>query len=153
MKSNSTIPLTISSSLNAIAIIVLQHAPRCRHCACRQSAEARRDGELQYRRPRTGVGRSRLGALLRGRTFGRGHPHKKLAKYNTAEKIQCIRKVRTGGSASYVELLSCLEIMRDVKEIREAEQLVPTEQPAALAADRRHREEVAPGTSIAGLIY
>ena len=40
------------------------------------------------------------------------------SKYNAADKTQCIGNVRTGGPPSYVELLSCLEIMRDSKEIR-----------------------------------
>jgi hypothetical protein len=43
------------------------------------------------------------------------------SKYSAADKTQCIGNVRTGGPASYVELLSCLEIMRDAKSIREGE--------------------------------
>jgi hypothetical protein len=39
--------------------------------------------------------------------------------------------VKTGGPASYVELLSCLEIMRDAKEIREADPLAPAERSSA----------------------
>jgi hypothetical protein len=31
------------------------------------------------------------------------------SKYNTVDKTQCIGTVKTGGPASYVELLSCLE--------------------------------------------
>ena len=49
------------------------------------------------------------------------------SKYNAADKIQCVGNVMTGGPASYVELLSCLEIMRDAKAIREGESLA---QPA-----------------------
>jgi len=44
-------------------------------------------------------------------------------KYNAADKVQCVGNVRTGGPASYVELLSCLEIMRDAKAIRESDPL------------------------------
>src|SRR5215467_4770447 len=43
------------------------------------------------------------------------------SKYNAADKTQCIGNVKTGGPASYVELLSCLEIMRDAKAVREGE--------------------------------
>jgi hypothetical protein len=43
------------------------------------------------------------------------------SKYNGADKTQCIGNVKTGGPASYVELLSCLEIMRDAKSIRETD--------------------------------
>jgi hypothetical protein len=39
--------------------------------------------------------------------------------FNAADKVQCVGSVRTGGPASYVELLSCLEVMRDAKKYRE----------------------------------
>jgi hypothetical protein len=52
------------------------------------------------------------------------------SKYSATDKSQCIGNVKTGGPASYVELLSCLEVMRDAKEIREADELAPA-QPAA----------------------
>jgi hypothetical protein len=58
-------------------------------------------------------------------------------KYNAADKTQCIGNVKTGGPASYVELLSCLEIMRDAKAIREGDPLTPSNQPAGLPRRRR----------------
>jgi hypothetical protein len=52
--------------------------------------------------------------------------------FNAADKIQCVGNVRTGGPASYVELLSCLEVMRDAKKYREGgDPLAPPERPAA----------------------
>ena len=45
------------------------------------------------------------------------------SKYNAADKTQCIGNVKTGGPPSYVELLSCLEIMRDSKAIRSGDLL------------------------------
>lgn len=51
------------------------------------------------------------------------------SKYNATDKTQCIGNVKTGGPASYVELLSCLEIMRDAKEIREGDPLIRANQP------------------------
>jgi hypothetical protein len=59
------------------------------------------------------------------------------SKYNAADKTQCIGNVRTGGPASYVELLSCLEIMRDAKAIRKGDPLAQAEQPAPPARRRR----------------
>jgi hypothetical protein len=53
------------------------------------------------------------------------------SKYSAPDKTQCIGNVKTGGPASYVELLSCLEVMRDAKEIREADQLAPADRPSA----------------------
>ena len=35
------------------------------------------------------------------------------SKYNAADKTQCIATVHMGGPPSYVELLSCIEVLRD----------------------------------------
>jgi hypothetical protein len=43
---------------------------------------------------------------------------KNWSKYAGDNKTQCIGNVSTGGPASYVELLSCLEIMRDARAIQ-----------------------------------
>ena len=45
------------------------------------------------------------------------------SKYSAADKSQCVGMAQTGGPASYVELLSCLEIMRDARNIRNADPL------------------------------
>jgi hypothetical protein len=37
------------------------------------------------------------------------------SKYASADKTDCVGMNRTGGSASYVELLTCLETLRDAK--------------------------------------
>jgi hypothetical protein len=39
--------------------------------------------------------------------------------FSAADKTLCIGNVKTGGPASYVELLSCLEVMRDATKFRE----------------------------------
>jgi hypothetical protein len=39
--------------------------------------------------------------------------------FNADHKTQCVGNVKTGGPPSYVELLSCLEVMRDAKKFRE----------------------------------
>ena len=54
---------------------------------------------------------------------------KNWSKYNTADKTQCVGTVTTGGPPSYVELLSCLEIMRDAKDIREGNALEQPDRP------------------------
>jgi hypothetical protein len=59
------------------------------------------------------------------------------SKYNAADKTQCVGNVKTGGPASYVELLSCLEIMRDAKAIREGEALAPSNPPSGSPRRRR----------------
>jgi hypothetical protein len=59
------------------------------------------------------------------------------SKYNAADKTQCVGNVKTGGPASYVELLSCLEIMRDAKAIRQGEVAAPSDRPSGLMRRRR----------------
>jgi hypothetical protein len=60
--------------------------------------------------------------------------------YVAADRTQCIGHVTTGGPASYVELLSCLEMMRDVRKIHEAEQGAQEEKPAAPAPAKHRRK-------------
>jgi hypothetical protein len=59
------------------------------------------------------------------------------SKYNADDKTQCVGTVKTGGPASYVELLSCLEIMRDAKEFREGDSLERPDQPVQSKPRRR----------------
>jgi len=40
------------------------------------------------------------------------------SKYSPTDKTQCIGMVNTGGPPSYVELLACLDIMKDSRESR-----------------------------------
>jgi hypothetical protein len=44
-------------------------------------------------------------------------------KYASNDKSLCMGMVSTGGPASYVELLSCLEVNRDAREIQNADPL------------------------------
>jgi hypothetical protein len=48
---------------------------------------------------------------------------KNWSKYPSLDKTQCVGMNQQGGPPSYVELLSCLEIMRDAKQIRETDTL------------------------------
>ena len=45
------------------------------------------------------------------------------SKYAASDKSDCLGMVTTGGPASYVELLSCVEILRDARNIRNADVL------------------------------
>jgi len=65
-----------------------------------------------------------------GRANGRGCSRAKLVEVRSADKTQCVGNVKTGGPASYVELLSCLEIMRDAKAIRQGDVLAPSDRPS-----------------------
>jgi hypothetical protein len=43
------------------------------------------------------------------------------SKYSPTDKAQCVGMVNTGGPPSYVELLACLDIMKDSTEIHKSE--------------------------------
>jgi hypothetical protein len=57
------------------------------------------------------------------------------SKYKANDTTRCVGIVTTGGPPSYVELLSCLEAMRDAKEFREGDSLISSEEPT----DRRDK--------------
>jgi hypothetical protein len=46
---------------------------------------------------------------------------KSWSQYSSTDKTDCVGMVKTGGPASYVELLSCLEMMKDVAAIHKSE--------------------------------
>ena len=82
------------------------------------------------------AGRDKEACLIDERT-AEGVLSQNWSKYDAADKTQCVGNVKTGGPASYVELLSCLEIMRDAKAIRQGDLLAPSDQPSGLMRRRR----------------
>jgi hypothetical protein len=63
------------------------------------------------------------------------------SKYAASDKSDCVGMVKTGGPASYVELLSCVEILRDARNIRNADAL---ESDNASVSTRRGRDNARP---------
>ena len=63
------------------------------------------------------------------------------SKYVASDKSDCLGMVTTGGPASYVELLSCVEILRDARNIRNADAL---ESDNASVSTRRGRDNGQP---------
>ena len=61
------------------------------------------------------------------------------SKYSADDKSQCIGTVKTGGPASYVELLSCIEVLRDAKQLGEEDPLARSDQPVDAAQSTRPR--------------
>jgi hypothetical protein len=56
--------------------------------------------------------------------------------FSASDKSHCLSMVSTGGSPSYVELLSCLEMSRDAKKIAQGRR---DEQPEPPPPRRRRR--------------
>jgi hypothetical protein len=65
------------------------------------------------------------------------------SKYAASDKSECIGMVTTGGPASYVELLSCVEILRDARNIRNADALEADDSAISRFRRRTPRERVA----------
>jgi hypothetical protein len=55
------------------------------------------------------------------------------SKYSADDKNQCVGTVKTGGPSSYVELLSCIEVLQDAKQIREGDPLMRSDRPVESA--------------------
>jgi hypothetical protein len=55
------------------------------------------------------------------------------SKYAADDKNQCVGTVQTGGPSSYVELLSCIEVLQDAKQIREGDPLMRSDRPVESA--------------------
>ena len=75
------------------------------------------------------VGRS-VENCMAGEDTARKDLEKEWAKVPAAERTQCIGTVAVGGSPSYVELLTCLEMMRDSRKHQEDERAAKTRKPA-----------------------
>jgi hypothetical protein len=70
------------------------------------------------------------------------------SKYSADDKTMCVGMENAGGPASYVELLSCLEIMRDARNIRNSDPLESDYSPdtrRALGMSMRKRGRLKPG--------
>ena len=61
------------------------------------------------------------------------------SKYAASDKNDCVGMVTTGGPPSYVELLSCVEILRDARNIRNGDALESDDQPASTRRVRQGR--------------
>jgi hypothetical protein len=77
-------------------------------------------------------------ACLADETTAQGTLTQNWSKYSASDKTQCVGMAKTGGPASYVELLSCLEIMRDSRNIRNGDAL-ETDDPT-ISTRRRGRK-------------
>ena len=79
-------------------------------------------------------------ACLADETTAQDTLNQNWSKYAATDKNECVGMVTTGGPPSYVELLSCVEILRDARNIRNADPLESDDQPVHTRRVRRgHR--------------
>ncbi len=107
------------SAVRADAVPVLQVGPSC-EAAGRGSVVLGRNKE----------------ACLADETTAQQSLKKGWSTYSGVDKQQCIGMTKSGGPASYVELLSCLELRRDVHNIKDGD---PLETNTRAVSTRRNR--------------
>ena len=66
---------------------------------------------------------ARLGRMPARRQDARSKLDKDWSQYSAAQRSQCDDLVTTGGAPSYVELLTCLEMAKQVKELPEGSKM------------------------------
>jgi hypothetical protein len=77
--------------------------------SCRAAADAAAMGSI-------GGGNVRdLASCMRDENEARDQLHKEWAQFAPRDQQRCTAETKTGGSPSYVELLVCLEMIRDAK--------------------------------------
>jgi hypothetical protein len=62
---------------------------------------------------------------------------KQWSSFNAVDRTACTNEARMGGDSSYTELLTCLEMARDVRTMRSGESDTMTTAPAATKRPRR----------------
>jgi hypothetical protein len=82
------------------------------------------------------LGRSKESCLA-DETTARDTLNKNWSKYSAADKQECLGMEKAGGPSSYVELLSCLEIRRDARDIRNGGPLERDRDPLSTRGNRR----------------
>jgi hypothetical protein len=60
---------------------------------------------------------SSMQACMKDEQSARDQLIQQWAKFATSDKIDCTRTTESGGSSSYVELLTCLQLARDAKNL------------------------------------
>jgi len=65
---------------------------------------------------------------------------KQWSSFSPADRTSCVNEARMGGESSYTELITCLEMARDVRAMREQQQegAPPPDKPAPTNTRPRH---------------
>jgi hypothetical protein len=86
-----------------------------------------------------GSGRDKK-ACLGGETTAEDTLKQNWSKYAASDKNECVGMVTTGGPLSYVELLSCVEILPDARNVRNADPLESVDQPVSTRRVRQRNQ-------------
>ena len=109
-------------------VLTLDVGPICRGIASQSELEA-------------GLQQTNFEECVQTEQAVRGQLKKAWSSFSTADKQHCVALAKTGGESSYTELLSCLEMSRDVRALKSTE--------AASAKPTRTRTPSSPATPTA----
>jgi hypothetical protein len=137
-------PMSLGSKNSLPMSPAASHSPRARDGRGRSTKRARSRRSAQVgpickaaARGSVVLGRDKK-ACLSDETTTQDTLKQNWSKYATSNKNECIGMVTTGGPASYVELLSRVEILRDARNIRRTD-VLETDTTAASSRRRRRR--------------
>jgi hypothetical protein len=65
---------------------------------------------------------------------------KEWSTFSTADKSHCVALAKTGGESSYTELITCMEMARDVRQLRSQADKSSAAVPEGLPAPLGHRQ-------------
>jgi membrane-associated HD superfamily phosphohydrolase len=74
---------------------------------------------------------------------------KQWSTFSAADKQHCVSLAKTGGESSYTELLTCLEMARDVRQLRGQTDKSAGPAPEGLPAPVGHRQPTSQSSSVA----
>jgi hypothetical protein len=77
-------------------------------------------GELE-----AGLQRTNFQQCLQSEQATREQIKKEWSTFTTADKTHCVSLAKTGGESSYTELITCMEMARDVRKLREDANALP----------------------------
>jgi hypothetical protein len=70
---------------------------------------------------------------------------KEWSTFTTADKTHCVALAKTGGEASYTELITCMEMWRDVRQLHNEADKSSAAVPEGLPAPVGHRQPTPAG--------
>jgi hypothetical protein len=109
-------------------IPTLDENPVCRGIAMQ--------GELE-----AGLQRTNFEQCVQGEQAVRDKIKKEWSTFTTADKTHCVALAKTGGEASYTELITCMEMARDVRQLRSQADRSPAAVPPAPVGHRQPTPE------------
>ena|SRR5262249_40138670 len=87
-----------------------------------------------------GLQRTNFEQCLQSEQSVREELKKEWSTFSTADKTHCVALAKTGGESSYTELITCMEMARDVRKLHSEADNSSAAVPVGLPAPTGHRQ-------------